>query len=928
MRRISVVLAVVLLACGIAVAPRFLSSRTTSGNDFVHFESQHVHPACLTPSRQKLLVVNTPDDRLTVFDVSDTIPHRDGEIFVGLEPVSVCAVDDSTAWVVNQLSDDISVVNLNTMHVKATLRVGDEPGDVVFAGSPLRAYVSVGGEDAVKVYDPANLATPPTVIALAASEPRALAVKADGSKVYVALFGSGNHTSLVAPTKIPNDSFPEDFDMPTDPGLLPVPKVGLVVQSQGSTWFDMYGNPWNSHVKYQVREADVIEINTASNTVARTFGGFNSTVMALTVNPADSRVFYAGTEARNVLRFEPRITGYTVETNMVFVNQSTGVQTLRKMNPHINFDVSPGTQAEADSALGTPTGVAFSSAGNRAYVAAYANNRIGVLNPSGGAASTVLARVPVVAGPTGIVVDDAMQRIFVVGRFHNELQTLSTVDFHQFDRTRIGYDPTPDPIVNGRKFFYGGFTSSHGEQSCASCHVFGDTDNLAWDLGDPNGSIVGGFHPMKGPLVTQSLRGLSGTAPFHWRGDRPNLAAFNGAFVSLMGRPTQLADSEMTAMSDFVMPLAYPPNPNENLDRTMPDAPLGQGSALRGQSFFSSTVVDSGKMCSDCHTVASFGPGTNRHIVSAAHLAQSQSLKVPQLRNLYKKTSFLDQPGALDKRGFGYTHDGSVDQTSNFDHGPGFVLGPDSATAADNQRDLAAYVKAFDTGMAPAVGYQLTFDGTNNSDPTALATVDTLTGQADATNCDLVAHGRVAGQARAWQYVGAGEWKPDKAAQPNITTNDLIALAGLGTELTLTGVPPGSGVRMALDRDRDTYFDGDELDAGSNPGDPASTPVNVGVESGQAPARTGLQFIGPNPFHGSTDVAFTLARAGKVDVVVYDVLGRQVRALARNRAYEAGRQTLRWDGRDDGGRAIGAGVYFVRMKTDVGSWSRSVVHVR
>ena len=254
MRRISVVLAVVLLACGIAAAPRFLSSHTTSGNDFVHFESPHVHPAALTPSHQKLLVVNTPDDRLTVFDVGDTVPHRDGEIFVGLEPVSVCAQDDSTAWVVNQLSDDISIVNLNTLHVKATLRVGDEPGDVVFAGSPVRAYVSVGGEDAVKVYDPANLATPPSVIALDGSEPRALAVKADGSKVYVALFGSGNHTTLVAPTKIPSDSFPEDYDMPTDPGLPAAPKVGLVVQSQGTSWYDMYGNLWNSKVKSQVRE--------------------------------------------------------------------------------------------------------------------------------------------------------------------------------------------------------------------------------------------------------------------------------------------------------------------------------------------------------------------------------------------------------------------------------------------------------------------------------------------------------------------------------------------------------------------------------------------------------------------------------------------------------------------------------------------------
>jgi len=45
-----------------------------------------------------------------------------------------------------------------------------------------------------------------------------------------------------------------------------------------------------------------------------------------------------------------------------------------------------------------------------------------------------------------------------------------------------------------------------------------------------------------------------------------------------------------------------------------------------------------------------------------------------------------------------------------------------------------------------------------------------------------------------------------------------------GGELTYTCVPPGSGVRIGLDRDEDGFLDGDELVAGSDPADPASTP--------------------------------------------------------------------------------------------------------
>ncbi|HTO90673.1 MAG TPA: hypothetical protein VMJ70_06035, partial [Candidatus Sulfotelmatobacter sp.] len=663
MRRVTLALALIALAAGLSAAPKHLQSRPMDAPDFVHFESPHVHPACLTPSHDRLLVVNTPDNRLSVFDLTGDTPARVAEIFVGLEPVSVAALDDSIAWVVNQLSDDVSIVNLTTMNVQATLRVGDEPGDVVFAGTPTRAYVSVSQEDVVKVYDPSNLSTAPNVIDAQGHLPRALARTADGSRVYVALFGSGNHTTILGPNKLPPDSMPPDYDMPPDGGLPPAPPTGIVVQYQSTGWYDMYGDLWNSHVKYTVREVDVVELNTASQTISRTFGGNNSTVMSLAVSPTDSRILYAGTEGRNVLRYEPRITGYTVETNLGVVNFGTGNVVQRKLNPHIDFDTTPGTQAEADSALGIPSAIGFSSSGLRAYVAAFADNKIGVLNPAGGAASTVLARVGCVAGPSGVVVDDARNRLYVVGRFHNQLQTLSTTDFSSLDVSGIGFDPTPDAIVNGRRVFYGGYTSSHGEQACASCHIFGDTDDLGWDLGDPFGAFIpppvpnplglSGTHPLKGPLVTQSLRGLANTAPFHWRGDRANFQAFSGAIVSLMGRAAPLPDSEFAAMGDFAMALTYPPNPHENLDRTLPDAPPGQGSAQRGATFFFNTPVDGSNTCADCHTAANFGPGTNRQMVAGAHVASSQDLKVPQLRNLYTKSGFLDQAGAVDKKGFG-----------------------------------------------------------------------------------------------------------------------------------------------------------------------------------------------------------------------------------------------------------------------------------
>ena len=933
--RIALLLAVVVaLALGISAVPRHLISRTATSSDFVHFESAHVHPAVLTPSGDRLLVVNTPDAHLVVFDLTGEVPNRIADIAVGLEPVSVACLNDSIAWVVNNVSDDVSVVNLNTLHVQKALRVGDEPNDVVFAGAPTSAYVSVSNEDVVKVYDPVTLAQLATV-PIGGRMPRALSCDSSGAHVYVAVFQGHNNTSILSAAKVPNDSIPQDLEFPRDsiPGH-GAPKTGFIIQQQNGNWFDFYGNLWNSKTKYSMSDVDVAEIATASNTVNRNFGGIGSACLNLAVSPRDGRIAVAALSARNEFRFEERVQGYVVETRASFVTQA-GTVLNRVLNPHIMYDVVPGTQAEADSALGTPTDIAYSAHGLRSYVTALANDKIGVLNPYGtgtGSNPVILARVPCVAGPTGIVVDDARGRLYVVGRYYNQLQTLSTADFSQVALERLGMNPTPDVIVNGRKFFYGGFTSAHGDQSCASCHLFGDVDAQVWDLGDPMGGYVPppspnpfglqGFDPMKGPMATQTLRGLTNTEPFHWRGDRANLDAFNGAFVSLMGRATPLPDSEMAAFSDFVMALTYAPNPEEHLDRSQPDAPPGSPSSKRGQDAFINVALDGPLRCNDCHTENNFGPGTNRVMVPAAALLESQDLKVPQLRNEYKKTGFRDTVGALNRRGFGYTHDGATDNLFDFLHFPRFNFADD-----DERRDMQAYLMSFDTGTAPAVGYQITFDGPNDLEATAIARMDTLEAQAALNFCDLIAKGRVNGQERGWEYVG-GQWQPDKAAESAITSADLRALGELGAEVTVTGVPKGSGHRMGIDRDRDGYLDGDELDASSDPGNPASNPGNVGVPGQSSPLRFALRTIRPNPFRDAAQVDFTLGRRSRVSVTVYDVLGREVQRVAHGLWMEAGSQSLRWDGRAASGAGASAGVYFLRLDTEGGHWTRAVIRVR
>ncbi|HWU88328.1 MAG TPA: hypothetical protein VN253_13675, partial [Kofleriaceae bacterium] len=96
---------------------------------FTLFESGQVRPLALSPDRQHLFAVNTPDNRLEVYRVQSNRLIHTASIPVGLEPVAVAARTDREVWVVNHLSDSVSIVALDDDdaggRVERTLLVGD-----------------------------------------------------------------------------------------------------------------------------------------------------------------------------------------------------------------------------------------------------------------------------------------------------------------------------------------------------------------------------------------------------------------------------------------------------------------------------------------------------------------------------------------------------------------------------------------------------------------------------------------------------------------------------------------------------------------------------------------------------------------------------------------------------------------------------------
>src|SRR4029077_3702601 len=131
---------------------------------------------------------------------------------------------NTEVWVVNLLSDSVSIVDVSTTppRVTRTLLTCDEPRDIVFAGpGDSRAFVTTArrgqncpvdaalttagvGRAVVQVWDATTLAAdsplagPPIAnLVLFSDTPRALARSLDGNTVYAAAFESGNQTTAL-----------------------------------------------------------------------------------------------------------------------------------------------------------------------------------------------------------------------------------------------------------------------------------------------------------------------------------------------------------------------------------------------------------------------------------------------------------------------------------------------------------------------------------------------------------------------------------------------------------------------------------------------------------------------------------------------------------------------------------------------------------
>jgi len=98
-------------------------------------------------------------------------------------------------------------------------------------------------------------------------------------------------------------------------------------------------------------------------------------------------------------------------------------------------------------------------------------------------------------------------------------------------------------------------------------------------------------------------------------------------------------------------------------------------------------------------------------------------------------------------------------------------------------------------------------------------------------------------------------------------------------------------------------------------------------EEGAVPEAVAMGSAYPNPFNSSVRIPYTIASHGDVELIVFDMVGQQVRRLAGSR-HTPGRYEAMWDGLDGEGRATASGTYLARLQTDGNAYVTTLSLIR
>ncbi len=773
--------------------------------DWVNLNPVQVRPMTIT--QNQIYAVSTyhstvvhSDASLTPVDVFRTLW---GPVSIATHVTPTDGPDSDRLLVVCQNSNALVVHNRLTGDIVDIVALPPRPADIVVKHDEHVALISTLGRNEVVEIDLLNLQGPQTAYSVPSEDPLFLTLTPQG-EVLVSVNLSGNNSVV---DRYPGESFNLQANVNSILDLDDPAVATSGLPDHDVFWIDRSGAG-------------------AVVPVARGMGTVLSAAAIDPTSPQQTALWQLNIEANNknkTKQTEPDIQGQVSFNRLSRVVLASPLgSSVAQGSQHIDLDLAnPSGNYVRGQSVGMPYSIDVSR-GGILFVTGLLTDNVVVLDPAGNWITEW--DLPKNCIPRQVELDptETVALVYCAGTNEVPAYYLGTnpptlIHGHSLD---LGFDPTPAEIQEGRQLFYDGDFSEHNNASCATCHIEGGIDGLAWNLS--NGEV-----DSKGPMTTQDLHAVNRLGPLHWRGEqqgsglqRGMTVDFNDAFINLLGSTRKMSEtrqgrqpSQFDKLEAFMLSLEHPANPNQNEDRILDDSiqppMLGTrhqvASAITGQVEY----VNSG--CNGCHALPT---GSNNEIVpdgilSSDPKARRHEIVIQPLLNTFTRSIHPDHPVNLvasgnqlyPRVGPGTSHSGNPRNLFHFIEI--FLFN------AQKTSEITNFIYQMDTGLAPAVHQSVLLNSQNLSAGQQRLN-SYLIPQAGLRNADIGVFGRLTTGATSritgWAYDrGQGDFiRDDGTRQPLSFFANQVTSAG--DWFAFVGLPVGMGVGWAIDFDRDQLY--------------------------------------------------------------------------------------------------------------------------
>lgn len=452
-----------------------------TGSGQIAKNSSSSSPIAISDDDTLIVVVNNLNDSVSIINVAGDANTKVAEIPVGDEPRTVAIMPDKQrAYVTNQASATVSVIDLTTNQKTQDIPVGVEPYGIALTPDASRAYVTNSASNTVSVIDTASNTVVAT-IKIPGVQPRGVAITNNNG-------GTGQQFVYVT----------QFMSQPTASG-----SVNLDQGSEGKVFV------LSTTDDAQIQGVITLAAHDTGFAADRTkFGGTDKDATFAYPNQLQAIVLKNGRGyLPNVAASPEGPVKFNVDTQ-AFLSVFDVAAKSELPGGTINLHAAVKAQTFAPKLfLANPWAIAFKHTSNEGYVVSAASDVLVkitlddngiptvVTNPAEGD-TTRVALIGVGKNPRGIVINNADTRAYVMNYISKDVSVIDLTASPELELARVSSADLPAAGSEGEKFLLGNelFNSSRGEfdegvserlsnegwQACASCHPDGLTDGVVW----------------------------------------------------------------------------------------------------------------------------------------------------------------------------------------------------------------------------------------------------------------------------------------------------------------------------------------------------------------------------------------------------------------------------------------------------------------